>query len=159
MNPPDLNLSRPTLINLIAEGDDILLPVQINAVGPVEYHRATVTRLEDDEPNRRIRMTVHVHSLDKTATNDVKPGDLIHRVNNGNDPQTLVYVRATDLWKWEGAVIDDPDGNGKVRIIRAERGPHPNDGHQIVALVVEDAHRNRRPIFMENTGGLFCEFA
>jgi hypothetical protein len=158
MNTPDFSLARPTLICLIAEGDDIFLPVLINGVGPVEHHGATVTRLEDDEPNRVIRMTVHFHSLDKTATNDVKPGDLVHRVVDGNDPQTYAFVPATDLWKHEGAVIDDPDGNGKVRIIRAVRGPHPKDGHEIVALVVEDAHKNRRPILMEKTGGLFCEF-
>jgi hypothetical protein len=55
-------------------------------------------------------------------------------------------------------MIDDPDGNGKVRIIRAERGPHPDDGHEIVALVAEDRHQNRRPILMEITRGMFCEF-
>jgi hypothetical protein len=99
MNTPDLNLARPTLVCLIAEGDDIFLPLLINGIGPAEHHRATVTRLDDDEPNRRIRMTVRFHSLDKTATNEVKPGDLVHRVIDGNDPQTYAYVPATDLWK------------------------------------------------------------
>lgn len=42
--------------------------------------------------------------------------------------------------------------------IRAERGPHPDDGHEIVALVAEDRHQNRRPILMEITRGMFCEF-
>jgi hypothetical protein len=37
-----------------------------------EYHSATVTRLEDDERSRRIRMTVRFYSLDQTATNEVK---------------------------------------------------------------------------------------
>jgi hypothetical protein len=158
MNTPDFSLARPTLICLIAEGDDIFLPVLINGVGPVEYHGATVTRLEDDEPNRVIRMTAVFQSLDKTATNDVKPGDLVHRVVDGNDPQTIAYVRATDLWKWEGATLNDPDGDGTVRLIRAVRGPHPKDGREIVALVVEDTDKNRRPIFVETTGGMFCEF-
>ena len=103
-------------------------------------------------------MTVHFHSLDKTATNGVKPGDLVHRVADGNDPQTIAYVPAPKLWKWEGAMIDNPDGDGRVRIIRAVRGPHLKDGHEIVALVVEDTDKNRRPIFIETTGGMFCEF-
>jgi hypothetical protein len=150
--------ARPALVCLLAEGDEIMLPIQRNGVGPVEHHRATVMRLEDDEPNRRIRMTVHFQSLDTTATNDVKPGDLVHRVIDGNDPQSLVYVRATDLWKWEGGMIDDPDGNRKVRIIRAVPGPHPGDGHEILALVVEDGQRQRRPIFVDLTGGMFCEW-
>jgi hypothetical protein len=159
MNTPDPTLARPTLVNLIAEGDDILLPIQRNGVGPVEYQRATVRRLEDDEPNRRILMTVRVHAFDTTATNPVKPGDLIHRVLDGNDPQSAAYVRAADLWKWEGGMIDDPDGNGKVRIIRAERGPHPQEDHrEILGLVVEDGQKQRRPIFVEMTGGMFCEW-
>ena len=86
MNTLDPNLARPCLVCLLAEGDDILLPIQRNGVGPVEHHRATVTRLEDDEPNRRIRMTVRIHSLDTTATNEVKPGDLLHRVIDGKRP-------------------------------------------------------------------------
>lgn len=158
MNTLDPNLARPCLVCLLAEGDDILLPIQRNGVGPVEHHRATVTRLEDDEPNRRIRMTVRIHSLDTTATNEVKPGDLLHRVIDGNDPQSHAYVRATDLWKWEGLIMDDPDGNGKVRLIRAVRGPHPTYEHEILALVVEDGQQQRRPVFLELTGGLFCDW-
>jgi hypothetical protein len=159
MNTPDPTLAREARVCLPAEGDDIFLPIQINGVGPVEYHRATVTGLEDDEPNRRIRMTVRFHSLDRKATNEVKPGDLVHRVIDGNDPHSLVYVRAIDLWKWEGGMIDDPDGNGKVRIIRAARGPHPEDGRELLALVVEDGQQQRRPIFLEPTGGIFCEWS
>jgi hypothetical protein len=159
MNTPDPTLARQALVCLLAEGDDIFLPIQINGVWPVEYHRATVTGLEDDEPNRRIRMTVRFHSLDRKATNEVKPGDLMHRVIDGNDPHSLVYVRAIDLWKWEGGMIDDPDGNGKVRIIRAARGPHPEDGRELLALVVEDGQQQRRPIFLELTGGMFCEWS
>jgi hypothetical protein len=132
MNIPDPTLARPALVCLLAEGDDIFLPIHINGVGPVEYHRATVTGLEDDEPNRRIRMTVRFHSLDRKATNEVKPGDLVHRVI---------------------------DGNGKVRIIRAARGPHPEDGRELLALVVEDGQQQRRPIFLEPTGGMFCEWS
>lgn len=159
MSTPDPALARPVFVSLLAESDNVLLPIQINGVGPVEYHRANVTRLEDDEPNRRIRMTVRFHSLDRTATNEVKPGDLVHRVVDDNDPQSLVYVRAADLWKWEGAMIDDPAGDGKVRIIRAVRGPHPNDGHEILAMVVEDGQQQRRPVFLELTGGMFCEWS
>lgn len=158
MNTPELNLARPTLVCLLAQGDDILLPIQIDGVGPVQHHRATVIRLEDDEPHRRILMTVRFHLFDRTAANEVKPGDLVHRVVDGNDAQELVYVSATDLWKWEGAMIDDPGGKGKVRIIRAVRGPHPGDGHEILAMVVEDGQQQRRPIFLELSGGMFCEW-
>lgn len=45
MNTPDPKLGCPALVFLLAQGDDILLPVQINPVGPIEYHRATVTGL------------------------------------------------------------------------------------------------------------------
>jgi hypothetical protein len=155
----DNTLARPCLVCLLAQGDEILAPIQRStASAPVEYHRATVTGLEDDEPNRRIRMTVRLHSLDRTETNEVKPGDLVHRVIDGNDPHSRAYVRAIDLWKWEGVIMDDPDGNGKVRLIRAVRGPHPDDGHEILALVVEDGLQQRRPILLELTGGMFCEW-
>ena len=149
--------SRPTLVSLLRSGDEIALPIQRNGVGPVEYHRATITALEDDEENRHVRMTLYMPSLDSAATNGVKPGDLVHRLTDVNDSRYPAYVRATDLWKWEGAMIDDPDGNEKVRIIRAVRGPHPDDGHEILALVVENRQQQRRPIFVELTGGMFCE--
>jgi hypothetical protein len=158
MTTPDPALAHPVLVCLLAEGDDVLLPVEINGVGPVEYHRATVMGFQDDEPKRLIRMTVRFHSLGRTITNEVKPGDLVHRVIGGNDPRGLVYVRAIDIWKWEGGMIDDPDGNGKVQVIRVVRGPHPQDGREIVALVVEDEQQQRRPIFLELTGGMFHEW-
>lgn len=158
MSEPDFELVRPTLICLTAEGDDVYVPVLLNAVGPVEHHRATVLRLEDDEPNRLIRMTVRIHSFDQTATNEVKPGDLVHRAVDGNDPQTIAYIPATDLWKWEGGTFNDPSGMGAFRLIRAVRGPHPDDGHEIIALVVEDEHHQRRPILLETTGGMLSEF-
>src|SRR5258707_3421808 len=107
--------TRRTFVCLIAEGDDILFPIQRNGVGPVEHHRATVIGLEDDEPNRHILMTVRIHSFNTTATSEVKPGDLLHRVYDGNDPHSAAYVRAAELWKWEGAVIDNTDGTGQVR--------------------------------------------
>src|SRR6185312_13914770 len=68
--------SRPTLVSLLRSGDEIALPIQRNGVGPVEYHRATITALEDDEENRHVRMTLYMPSLDSAATNGVKPGDL-----------------------------------------------------------------------------------
>ena len=36
--------------------------------------------------------------------------------------------------------------------------PRPDDRHEIVALVAEDRRPNRRPILMEITRGMFCEF-
>lgn len=149
--------SRPTLVCLIAEGDDILFPIQRNGVGQVEHHRATVTRLEDDEPNRRIRMTVRIHAFDRTVTKDVKPGNLMHRVDDGNDPQSAAYVRAADMWKWEGAFIDDPDGNGKVRFLRAEHAPDPETGDKVVALLVDDGQQ-QKAILIALTGGMFCDW-
>ena len=51
----------------------------------VEHHKAAVTRLEDDEPNQGIRITVRIHALDTTPTNDLKLGDVVHRVIDGNE--------------------------------------------------------------------------
>lgn len=135
-----------------------MLPIQRNGVGPVEHHGATVLRLEDDEPNRRIRMTVHIHDLDMTATKPVKPGDLVHRVYDGNDPHSAVYVRAVELWKWEGALIDDPGGNGKVRIIRAEHAPDPKTGKEVLALLVQGNQQPAKAILIDLAGGMFCEW-
>jgi hypothetical protein len=150
--------SRPTLTSLLQSGDEIALPIQINGSGPAEFYRGTITALEDDEPNRRIHMTVYVPSLDTTATNPVKPGELVHRLTAADDSRHPVYVAARDLWKWEGLSIRDPDGGGWVQLIGAERGPHPNDGHEILALVVEGEQRQRWPVFVEMTGGLFSEW-
>ncbi|WAC92219.1 hypothetical protein [Mycobacterium sp. Aquia_213] len=145
-------------MSLFQSGDEIALPIQRNGVGPVEYHLATITALEDDEPNRRIRMTFNIPAFDRIGTQDVRPGDLMHRMTATDDSRDPVYVAARDLWKWEGLMISDPDGNGRVRILRTERGPHPSDSHEILALVVEDEQHQRRPIFVEMTGGLFCEW-
>ena len=37
------------------------------------------------------------------------------------------------VWKWIGTLVNDPDGNGKVQILEIVRGPHPQDGHEILA--------------------------
>lgn len=42
-------------------------------------------------------MTLRFHFPDKTVTNEVKPGDLVQHVLDGNDPHSVVYVRAVDL--------------------------------------------------------------
>jgi hypothetical protein len=139
-------------------GDEIAMPIQLNGVGPVEHQRATITALDDDEPNGCIRMAVHLHSLGQDGVQDVKPGDLVHRLTDVEESRYPVFVRAPELWKWAGALIDDPDGGGdKVRIVGCVRGPHPEDGHEILAMVVEDRAGQRRPVFMEMTGGMFCE--
>lgn len=48
-------------------------------------------------------------------------------------------------------MINDPAGDGKVRIIRAVRGPHPNDGHEVIAIVVEDGLQQRRRVLLKLT--------
>ncbi|MGJ6125679.1 hypothetical protein QN239_24210 [Mycolicibacterium sp. Y3] len=151
-------LSRPTLVCLLQSGDEIALPLRVNGVGPVEYHRATITAVEDDEPNRIIRINFYVGSLDHSGSQDAKPGNLMHLLTAVDESRDPVYVAGTDLWKWEGVWVDDPDGGGKVQLIRAVRGPHPEDGHEILALVVEDGQSQRKPVLMDLTGGLFCEW-
>jgi hypothetical protein len=81
-----------------------------------------------------------------------------YRVADGNDPQTVAFVPAADLWKWEGATLNDPEGDGKVCLIAALRRSHSKDGREIVALVVENEYKQRRPILIETTGGMFFEF-
>lgn len=156
VNSPPLG-SRPTLVSLFQSGDVIALPLQRNGIGPVEYHLATITALEDDEPNRRIRMTFHVPSFDRTGTQDVKPGNLMHRMTATDESREPVYVAAPDLWKWEGLWISDPSGDGKLQIIRAEHAPSPDDGHEVLALLLSDGQK-QRAILMELTGGLFCDW-
>jgi hypothetical protein len=150
--------TRPTLTSLLQSGDEIALQLQTSPSRPAEFHRVTVTAMEDDEPNRRILMTVHVPSVGSTVTNPVKPGDLVHRLTATDESREPVYVAAPELWKWEGLRITDPNGNGRVQLIRAQRGPHPEDGREILALVVEDEQGQRRPIYVEMTGGLFCDW-
>ena len=133
MNTPDLNLARLSCAYL-RRATTSFYRYRSTAWGLSSTTGATVIRLEDDEPHRRIRITVRFHSLDKAATNEVKPGELVHRLADVNDPHDLVYVPAADLWKWIGATIDDPDSDGKIRIIEVVRGPHPQDGHEILAL-------------------------
>jgi hypothetical protein len=151
--------TRPTVASLLQSGDKIALEVQTSFTGPTEYYLATITALEDDEPNRRINITPHIPALGQTATNPVKPGEMMRRLTDADDGREPVYVAARDLWKWEGLRINDPDGgDGKVQLMRAQRGPHPQDGHEILALVIEDQFGQRRAVGMEMTGGLFCEW-
>ncbi|MEH3129121.1 MAG: hypothetical protein PGN27_04060 [Mycolicibacterium neoaurum] len=151
-------LSRPTLVCLLQSGDEIAIPVQVNGAGSVEYHRATITEVVDDEPNLRIRITFHISAIDHEGSKDESPGNLVHRLTAVSDGREPVYVAATDLWKWAGMTIDDPIDTGKVKIIAAVRGPHPQEGHEILALVVEEVNGNRKPVFMELNSGLFCEW-
>lgn len=151
--------SRPTLVSLLQSGDEIAHLIRTSLSAPPEFYRATVMALEDDEPNRRMRMMLYVPALDTSATNPVKPGELVHRLSPIEEGREPVYVAARDLWKWEGLRINDPaGGDGKVQLVRAQRGPHPQDGREILALVVEDQFGQRRAVGMELTGGLFCEW-
>jgi hypothetical protein len=65
-------------------------------------------------------------------------------------------VPATEYWKWIGNLVNDPDGDGKVQVLEVVRGPHPQDGHEILALVVWDGQK-RRPVLSELTGSMVFE--
>jgi hypothetical protein len=81
---------------------------------------------------------------------------LFDRLPHGDDPRDIVIVPATDYWKWIGTLVNYPDGNGKVQNLEVVRGPHPQDGDEILALVVWDGQQ-RRPIFSEPTGSMVSE--
>jgi len=153
MNTPDLNLARPSCAYL-RRATTYFYRYRSTAWGLSSTTGATVIRLEDDEPHRRIRITVRFHSLDKTATNEVKPGELVHRLADVNDPHDLVYVAAAAFGSGSVPLSTIPtatarSGSWKLcadPIRRTDTKFLPWDGQQ------------RRPICVEITGGMFCDW-
>ncbi|MFZ3303671.1 MAG: hypothetical protein WA227_08605 [Mycobacterium sp.] len=117
---------------------------------------ATVTALEDDEPNRSIRVTAHIHKTDETKTFEVKPGDTFDRLAHANDLRQTVMVLAPEFWKWIGTHFNDPKTGQRVQIIEVVRAPHPDDGREILAMVVSDGQK-RHPIYWEQSGKMVVE--
>lgn len=140
---------------LLRVGDDISIPIQSDGMRSIGY-RATVNVLEDDEPNRRIQITAHIHKTDETRTLEVKPSDTFDRIVQDDDTREVVMVSATDYWKWIGTHVNDPHSGQRVQIIEVVKGPHPEDGHEILAMVVWDGQK-RRPLFSELTGHFVFE--
>ncbi|BBC67286.1 hypothetical protein MMRN_41820 [Mycobacterium marinum] len=152
--------SHPTLVCLVLIGDEVAIPIQPireDGVHPVEYFRGQVTALGDDEPNRQINMQVRFPDLKQTMNHGVKPGDLVHRLNDIDESRFPVYVRGVDLWKFEGLWLNDPERAGQVQLVRVDRGPHPDDGREILGMEIEDSQGQRRRIFTELDSGMVVE--
>jgi hypothetical protein len=79
MTYPQLFLPRRTAARLLRVGDDISVAIRSDGIRSVGYG-PTVTMLEDEESNRRIRVTAHIHSTDEIATIGVEPGDVFDRL-------------------------------------------------------------------------------
>jgi hypothetical protein len=135
-----------TAARLLLVGDTI----RVSAPSGVCW--ATITALDDDEPNRRIRITARTDTTGETVTVDVAPGDKFDRQHDA-DPHETVIVEATDFWKWIGTHINHPNTGQRVRITDVRPAQHPKDGREIVTIVVA----NGPLIFSERTGHLVFE--
>ena len=136
----------PTTVRLLLVGDTI----SVSAPSGVCW--ATIAALDDDEPNRRIRITARTDTTGETVTVDAAPGDKFDRQHDA-DPRETVIVEATDFWKWIGTHINHPNTGQRVRITDVQPARHPKDRSEIVMIVVA----NGPLIFFERTGHLVFE--
>jgi hypothetical protein len=114
-NPSPSRVCRQAA-RLLRVGDEISVPIQsdgMRSIGNV----AMITALEDDEPNRRIRVTAHIHKTEETKTFEVKPGDTFDRLAHADDLRQTVMVLASEFWKWIGTHFNDPK-TGRARAVR-----------------------------------------
>ncbi|MDI3312944.1 MAG: hypothetical protein QJR12_01250 [Mycobacterium sp.] len=140
---------------MLQTGDKISIPVQSDGIQSVGQY-ATITALEDDEPNRRIRIIAKIDATGETLTIAVKPSHEFDRLTKDDDLREVVIVPATDYWKWIGTHVNDPQTGQRVQIIEVVPGPHPEDNHEILAIVVWDGQK-RRALFSELTGSMVFE--
>lgn len=139
---------RPTTARLLQVGDTI------SASAPDDTkHVVTITGLADDEPNRRIVITVRNDATGQTSTINAAPGDKFDRHGHDDDSREWVMVDATDYWKWIGTHINHPNTGARVMVMDVRPAQHPKDGREIVAIVVA----NGPLVFSERTGHMLFE--
>jgi hypothetical protein len=127
----DAPAPRPTTARLLAVGDKISVLTPDDVVC-----RVTITEIHDDEPNRRIRITVREDDTGRMGDIDAAPGDNFDRQAHPDDLREAVIVTATDYWKWIGTHINHPDTGQRVQIVDVRRVRHPQNRREIMALVV-----------------------
>jgi hypothetical protein len=124
----------------------------ISASAPDDtMHVVTITGLADDEPNRRIVITVHNDATGQIGDINAAPGDKFDR--HGDDPRETVMVDATDYWKWIGTHVNHPNTGARVMVMDVQPAKHPKDGRDIVAIFVA----NGPVIFSEVNGHMVFE--
>jgi hypothetical protein len=136
-----------TAVRPLEIGDTILVSPPDGSVA-----WATITALDDDEPNRRIRITVKVDATGEVFTIDTSPDDQFDRPHDA-DSREAVLVDATDYWKWIGTHVNHPKTGRRVVVMDVRPAQHPKDGRTIVAIVPA----NGPLIFSERTGHMLRE--
>lgn len=139
---------RLTTARLLQVGDII----SVSAPGDT-MHMVTITALDDDEPNRRILITVRNDETCRTGTVNAAPGDKFDRLAQPEDLRETVIVDAADYWKWMSTHITHPNTGHRVMVRDVQRAQHPKDGREIVAIVPA----NGPLVFSERTGHLVFE--
>jgi hypothetical protein len=124
--------SRSTTARLLVVGDIICVSAQTCTM-----HLVTVSELNDDEPNRRILITVRDNATGRVGDINATPGDKFDRQAQSDDLRESVMVTATDYWKWIGTHINHPNTGQRVMVTDVRSVRHPGEDHrEIVALVV-----------------------
>ncbi len=140
---------RPTAARLLQVGDIVSVPSPDG-----ETHLVTITKLSDDEPNRRILITVSDNAAGRLGDINAAPGDKSNRhPEHDDDSRETVIVEATHYWKWIGTHVNHANTGQRVRVMDVRTVQHPEDQREIVAMVVA----NGPPIFSERTGHFVFE--
>jgi|HubBroStandDraft_3_1064219.scaffolds.fasta_scaffold280114_1 hypothetical protein len=138
----------PTSARLLEVGDIISVSAPDGA-----FHWVTITELRDDEPNRRILITLRDNATGRVGDINAAPGDKFNRQARDDDSREWVVVTATDYWRWIGTHVNHPNTGQRVMVIDVRSAQHPDDQRPIVAIVVA----NGPPIFSERTGHMLFE--
>ena len=122
---------RPTVVQGLRPGDELLVPTGEGDPFPQVAYRARITDIRDDEASRTITVNGElIGEVSGLFEKPAHPGEIFQRlVQPGEPPQgeESILVRGEELWKWIGATMNDPDGSGEQFILRTWQRVHDDE--------------------------------
>jgi hypothetical protein len=122
---------RPTVVQALRPGDEVLVPTTDGAPFPGVAYRARITDIRVDEATRLITVNGDlIGDISGLFEKPAHPGEILQRLVQPGEPppgEASILVRGEELWKWIGATMNDPDGSGEQFILRTWRRVHEDE--------------------------------
>lgn len=125
---------RRTRVRELRPGDQIVVPTE----GTVGGIRGVVTDLQENEDDRLITINGEVDDGEGLFYHDAPPNEFVARLLLPGDPipgTETIMVKGSELWKWIGEPLNDPNGSGeKYTILTFRRISDPETGEPLVEI-------------------------
>jgi hypothetical protein len=116
---------RPTVVQALRPGDEILVPTDEGDPFPQVAYRARITDIRDDEASRTITVNGElIGEVSGLFEKPAHPGEIFRRLAQPGEPpqnESSILVRGEELWKWIGSKMNDPGGSKEQYILRTFR--------------------------------------